>query len=355
VQTRRRLARGGALVALAVASFAIACALLRPVLPGGGGLERTETKLAHYAEHADEFDTLFLGSSRTFRGFDPETFDRVTAENGVPTRSFNFGIPGNRAVEIQHLLGRIVALEPRGVRFVLVDPEGLTVMADTRNFRARDVIDWHDFDTTAIVSGHVLRSEGGTRDKIDLLGFHWSSYALNVTNVGRGLGWTDPWLGRVPTKEFVLETVGARGDGYAPLGEEGAELGRRGRRFRSKRVDDYLARLEDFRALAPLEGEPSPAALALYERIESRASELGAATVFVTQPALYLQHDLIRAHESGAVRWLLRYDDPDLHPELYAPENRYDDTHLNDAGARLFTEELARDFARIQAQARAGR
>lgn len=355
MQLRGRLARSAALVALSVASFAIACALLRPLLPGGGGLERTETKLAHYAGRSDEFDTLFLGSSRTFRGFDPEVFDRVASELGVPTRSFNFGIPGNRAVEIQHLLGRIVALEPGGVRFVLVDPEGLSAMPDTRNIRARSVIDWHDPGTTAIVTKYVLESDRGARDKTRLLYFHWSSCALNLTNVGSGVGWLDPWLGRAPAAEFVLETVGERGDGYTPLGEEGSELGRRGRRFKSKRVDEYLARLEEFRAEAPLEGEPSAAAVALYERIERRASELGATTIFVTQPALYLQHDLIRAHRGGAVRRLLRYDDPDLHPDLYAPENRYDDTHLNEAGARLFTERLARDFARLVAEERADR
>jgi hypothetical protein len=334
-------------VLLFAAAFGASSWALRGRLPGGSGLERTETKLAHYAEHKGEYDLLFFGSSRAFRGFDPELFDRVLAGRGVATRSFNFGLPGARAVEVQHLLGRVVALAPRGVRYCLIDPEGLSVLPDHRNVRARSVIDWHDPETTALVTRFVLESERDPRRAAELLWAHWSSCALNLANVGRALAWVDRWLGRRPTAEFAAETVGARGDGYSPLGDEGAELGRRGRRFRSKRVDEYLERLEEFRAQRPSRGAPSEAAVELYRRLERRARELGAVTIFVTQPALYLQEDLIAAHARGDVAYLLRYDDPQRFPELYAPENRYDDTHLNEQGARLFTELLARDVAEL--------
>ena len=342
----QRLATLG-LVASFAAAFAASSWALRDRLPGGTGLERTETKFEHFAAHKDDFDLLFFGSSRTFRGFDPALFDGELARSGIATRSFNFGLPGSRAVEVQHLLGRVAALEPRNVRYCLVDPEGLSALPDHRNFRARAVIDWHDLEMTGLVTRYVLESERDEIRKAELVWAHWTSCALNLTNVGRGLGWVDRWLGRRPPADFVAETVGERGDGYSPLGEEGAELGRRGRRFKSKRVDDYLARLDEFRQLKVSRWPPSEAAIALYRRIERHASELGATTIFVTQPALYLQEDLIKAHARGDVAHLLRYDDPALVPEVYAPENRYDDTHLNEQGARLFTERLARDVAEL--------
>jgi hypothetical protein len=342
----QRLAAFG-LVLLFAAAFAASSWALRDRLPGGTGLERTETKFEYFAARKDGFDLLFFGSSRTYRGFDPALFDAELARRGISMRSFNFGLPGSRAVEVQHLLGRVVALKPRNVRFCLVDPEGLSALPDHRNFRARAVIDWHDLEMTGLVTRYVLETEPDQRRRAELVWAHWTSCALNLTNVGRGLGWVDGWLGRRPPREFVAETVGERGDGYTPLGEEGAELGRRGKRFKNKRVDDYLARLEEYRELRVSRWPPSEAAIDLYRRIERHVRDLGATTIFVTQPALYLQEDLIKAHARGDVAHLVRYDDPQRFPELYAPENRYDDTHLNEQGARLFTEHLARDVAEL--------
>jgi hypothetical protein len=37
-------------------------------------------KWAHYEKHKDEYDTLFIGTSRTYRGITPALFDQLTAE-----------------------------------------------------------------------------------------------------------------------------------------------------------------------------------------------------------------------------------------------------------------------------------
>ena len=119
----------------------------------------------------------------------------------------------------------------------------------------------------------------------------------------------------------------------------------RGKHFKNKKLEIYQEALEGFRKETVEPGPPSEAAVSLYRRIERYVRELGATTIFVTQPALYLQSDLIKAHERGDVAYLLRYDSPELFPEFYDPENRWDDTHLNETGAKLFTERLAQDVA----------
>ena len=42
-------------------------------------------------------------------------------------------------------------------------------------------------------------------------------------------------------------------------------------------------------------------------------------------------------------------DDPTAVPELYAVEVRWDANHLNEEGARRFTEHLAADFLALEA------
>ena len=86
-----------------------------------------------------------------------------------------------------------------------------------------------------------------------------------------------------------------------------------------------------------------------FTRLARTVEGLGATPIFVTQPALNRQVDLVKAHREGLVDHLLRYDDPDderIAP-LYAPENRWDKFHLAESGATIFTELLANDFAEL--------
>lgn len=336
----KRSRRVGAVshVALALLAFIAASVLLRPLLPGGTQHERTEVKFGHFRAHKDEFSLAFFGSSRVFRGFDPHVFDGICAEHGIATRSFNFGIGGSHAIEIEHLLLRVHALAPR-LDFVLIDPEDLNLPALHENLRARSVIDWHDLETTRFVTGLIASQPLGKLEKLELIVQHWNSWLYNQANVGRGLGWFDRWLGIEPSAEFIALTLGPHGNGYSADARE-----RRERRFELKGREEYLASLAEFERKQPTGAPPSAAALELYRRMQRLVKDLGAQTVFVTLPALYIQNDLLGAHAAGEVELLLSYHDPLANAELYVPESREDGTHLNAEGARVFSEKLARDF-----------
>jgi len=51
-------------------------------------------KWNHYREHKDEYNSILIGTSRTYRGVMPTILDQLTAQNGVPTKTYNFGIDG---------------------------------------------------------------------------------------------------------------------------------------------------------------------------------------------------------------------------------------------------------------------
>src|SRR5262249_20465185 len=89
----RRVGPAGALarVAVALCAFAAVCAGLRAVAVPAGG-EVIGGKLEYWRAHGAEYDTVFVGSSHVLRAFVPAEFDRVTAAQGVPTKSFNFGV-----------------------------------------------------------------------------------------------------------------------------------------------------------------------------------------------------------------------------------------------------------------------
>jgi hypothetical protein len=93
------------------ATFIISCLAIGRSLPFPD-VPVVRSKLAHFAAHRDEYDTLFLGSSHFYYQIIPSLFDGVAAENGYPTRSFNAGIAGMRPPEDGYLLERFSLFPP---------------------------------------------------------------------------------------------------------------------------------------------------------------------------------------------------------------------------------------------------
>ena len=71
---------------LVLASLAIGRCLPFPDVPG------IRQKLDWLARHGDDFDVVFLGSSRVEQQIIPEEFDHAAASLGHPVRSFNAGM-----------------------------------------------------------------------------------------------------------------------------------------------------------------------------------------------------------------------------------------------------------------------
>jgi hypothetical protein len=332
-----RRAPAAALCCFALGS-ALSGAIVRPRLPEGGEPGgRAEIKLAHLRSSTARYDTLFLGSSRTFRGLSPRVFDAVTAEAGAPTSSFNLGVPGTRATEVLRLLERLSRVRPDGWRTVFVDPEGFEVLLDESNYLSRPVIDWHDLETTRLVCDYIRETERGrSRRK---LWMHGVSCAYHLAGVGRALPWVDGWLGIEADPERIAETLGPLGDGYVPQ-ERGMRRG-----FR-RELDEYAGRVADLEA-APL-AAAAPQAVFLFREIERRIEALGARAVFMAQPGLYLNSDLVQAARAGAVDTLLRFDEPARFPDLYEPAARFDANHLNALGAERFTRHLAEAYLALE-------
>src|SRR5947207_2206779 len=89
----KRMARAAGLILIFLAALLGSGALLSEFLPFSA-VPIVREKFAYYAAHASDYDTLFIGTSRVYRGMMPEVFDRLTAEAGRPTHSFNFGVDG---------------------------------------------------------------------------------------------------------------------------------------------------------------------------------------------------------------------------------------------------------------------
>ena len=332
------------LVALSLAGFLLSSQLVRAALPGRG-TPLTETKLAYFAEHGDAFDTLFFGSSRAYRGIAPEVFDATLATEGIECRTFNFGAPGARATDIYNTLCKLERLHPAGLRFVFMDPERLEFLAGKDDMLQSSVVDWHDAASTWLALEYVLAANLSPARTLREVGDHLEAFLYRVACVGAAHERVLAALGRAADKALLEDGLGPRRDGWRPLNLDQAEA----RAGNHERFLRNLGRYEERRARLAAdrvdEAPASPAALAFLTRLADKVEDLGAQPIFYAQPGMKRQHDLIKAAREGAIEHLLRCDVQSERPALFDPEQRWDAFHLNEHGARLQSEMLARDFA----------
>src|SRR5262249_32557636 len=109
--------------------------------------------------HGGEYDTVFVGSSHVLRSFVPGEFDRATAELGLATRSFNFGVQALTLLEARYLFERLLDSRP-GLARVFFEYQWLSPQIDPQNsFNPRTVYG-HDAETTELAIARALHWDG---------------------------------------------------------------------------------------------------------------------------------------------------------------------------------------------------
>ncbi len=337
-------------------AFLITCAGLRMVLPFpeiDGGVSQ---KFRFFAAHKNEFDTLFIGSSRVYFQISPAIFDRVTRESGMPTHSFNFGIGGMYLPETAYLLERILKLKPRNLKWVFIEYDELQTKWSPENQTSRRALYWADWKRVSLLLRKLtdagidplwLPSPAKLRDIVlsqkdekntrSVLTFYAGQFEKNYTNVARATDVLQYFLGR-DTKERRARYLGAASDGYVT----------RPNRMSPKQVVEYERGLAA--AMAQTDTHPlSPYAMAAYRQCAEDVRKIGAMPIFLITPSTA---ELSVATESpGLTSVMMAFNNPRTYPSLYRSEVRRDGQHLTKSGSEEFTRFVATNFVEL---ARAG-
>jgi hypothetical protein len=330
----RRLASVAiALVALVATSWVLLL-LLPPLVPKG-----VAAKLQFFAQHKDEFDTLFVGTSRFYYSVSPEIFDRTTRDNGVSTRTFNFGIDGMHPPENFYVLEQILKTNPRNLKWVFIEIGDIQTKWDNALGTER-VVYWHDWPRTSLMLGKALNPRNNTKWFIKPVR-PWIArrefvsnlmlFGKRFANVGRAADF-DPFREDQRLLESNVE-LGPRQDGYRPAGAA----------MSAERAVDFQNKLaqETSRARPKF---IDPYAEKGYRQAAAQIRRLGATPIFVVTPVL-LQSEL-QFRQSPPPGALLSFNNSRTYPFLYDTKVRIDDAHLTVEGAEEFTRLLAREFVR---------
>ena len=337
---------------IGAAAFLITCLSLRVVLPFPEIDDGVSQKFRFFATHKDEFDTLFLGSSRVYFQISPAIFDHVTRESGLPTHSFNFGIGGMYLPETGYLLEQILKLKPLKLRWVFIEYDELQTKWSPENQTSRRALYWADWKRVSLLlrkltdagTDVVCANPAKVRDIIlhqkdekstrTLLTFYATQLEKNYTNVARATDVLNYILDR-DTKERCVSYLGAAGDGYVT----------RPNRMSPSQAVGYERGLAT--AMAQSGTRPlSSYTLEAYRQCAQEVREIGAIPIFLITPST--TQISIKSENTGLSGVMMAFNNPRTYPNLYRTDVRRDGQHLTRSGAEEFTRIVAANFVELR-------
>jgi hypothetical protein len=349
-------------VVLAAASFLLTSSFVRTLVPWPEGLG-LQAKLEYFEAHRDEFDALYIGSSRVIRGLDNRRVDAYLAAEGIEMRSFNLAVGGMRVFEQDFLLHAVLAMEPARLRWVFIEggPVGLGLREDhvfraPPNLWSARGVHWHSPAETLMVLRAIRRLPVSTWRKLALASTHLQLLGWRTANYGKG--------------EEILERFRAnprrarrRAEALAEIRAGGGHQGLEDATGRetSDELEAFLVDPTPFEeriaAIAAENALPVPleeVETALHRRQLAAAAAHGVRLVYFVPPGYEGSPERRALHAAGVIPALFDFNDPARYPELFRLDHRFDKGHLNRRGVERFSAlfaEAVRDLVRQEADA----
>jgi len=314
----------------------------------------TGEKIRFLSLRGDEFDTIFIGSSRVNFQIIPSLFDTARSRKGITSRSFNAGVLGMRPPEQGFFLERVLREPHERLRWVVIELTSLEARTPpTRRHSARFAF-WHDtrrmklLGTWTLAEWATLRERASTaeagapgwRDFLEPLStflMHVRPFFERRMNLGRASFLNDRLLltpSQRDKRQLRAAYLGKKQDGWTSYTEWGTT-------DRERYRQTYESR--PLRAPAPFYDAASDAAVAAMSQA---VVEAGATPIFIVPPVI-TDRQYFPAPAMAAKMIIWSFTDPQRYPKLFEFENRADDLHLNTAGAEQFTLALAERFQEL--------
>jgi hypothetical protein len=282
-------------------------------------------KWNHLCEHREDYDSIFVGSSRFNHHVISQEFDAAVGSG----RSFNFGVDACRPPESFYVTRKILDLELPRLKWVFIDLTGIRSQLEAENLASVRTAYWHDFRHTRLALAHLLETGGAWLTLASDLSTHVNLLLKRTAHQGEGSALLKRWL--VEQKHQERRDPFVQTAGYA----KGPD-----RSLKGAEREEFLRIVAEFKkGVAPVPVRP-----VFREALSALIADIrraGADPIFVLGPTLAQSENFVGIPDGTPV---LAFNDPNKYPALFDPDNRYDPAHLNERGARIFTARLAEEF-----------
>lgn len=339
-----------ALFALAFAIVSASLSLFLRATSPEPHIDMLTHKLTTLAEQAEEFDTIFLGTSRTLYHIVPEEVEAAAAEAGCPAiNAFNLGVYGMTGSEQDWVLRRVLETRSNKLQRIIIEPP-LPEYRHVHEIMTNRSRFFHGPDNHADAMKSLSSYGESLPKRIYRAGIYALGVAYDLSGVGRAAERVLP-----PPPGESWPPMSMAEDGFEALDEQqSADIEARHQEFLDDpgKVDYQLG----------LYGNPSP-------NIDARASymtdKLRAIAEAGIEPALFISPDFMeldRTPQTGeTVRAqmpdasVLNFNRPDIYPGLFETNLWHDFSHYNRDGATKLSRAVGAELCRsISAQQQAG-
>ena len=297
-------------------------------------------KMEWLAKSADEYDTLFLGSSYVLSNIDVNVFDSQMAKNGCPTSSFSLSAgaidPFDEFILLR-MLRKAGRIHPKYV-FVEFSHLGFAFIVKKANVFSERMRYLHTPQNTLDACFFDSGRGYSFKDLILYYGFRLKLCLANLT----GSGHFAAILERVRVRTNSRDWKASKG--YMPITNGTTdkfflEQGEKGFKAALERMKENDAKNE--RILSASEE-------LFIRRMVKEIRLMGAQPFIVVAPGTGKQHFRFeKMIFSGGPPTVPAFDflEPDAYPEIYKFENFNDPNHLYPSAAAIFSKILADEFS----------
>lgn len=303
------------------------------------GKELYLKKYEYFINNQDNFNTVILGSSQSYRQINPEILDGLLKD--YQTSTFNLAAEAIFNPEVYYLYEKLLeTIETNSLKYAFIE---LRLLEDMRSNSLNQSWNyyWHNLEYLNFSINYTLASNRPLWEKIKVIKKYIICYVNKIIN-----GY----------KALVCNKSNENGlyygkDGFYSLNEEMSDIG--GNNYLRKILASFL------KDTTVLEKKVSRAnrvfsvknneqfinevhLIKLIDLIE-KSKQKGVHLIFVIPPR-GVYNELLAIKEKLPSNHIIEIANPQKYPELYQVEFTFDKWHVNKKGADLYTKYIANEL-----------
>jgi hypothetical protein len=317
-------------------------------MPFSWGNTRLNTKYQSYKENHEQYNTLLIGASTTYRHINSRAFDSIVNAQypELNIKSYNFGIPANRTPQSLQMMDELLSYDMTNIKHVVIDMSELTKMG-ADNLHKKEMLYWYNWGNIGDVMKASYESEKGL-NKFGVPVLHAFSFGEKSFLFANGpsLIMQHAGLNIEPT------SVGPDKNGFYSLDQEmhddpEGDLAIRYNELRTQDTIDYRTqRCQQLVEKYKNESKNPNKTIEenLKDVIEFCEKNDITVVIMLSQRLGERYEYLIPLYNQLPEKNRIGFQDPSAYPELNKRENLFDLAHLNEPGSKIFTAIFAEEW-----------
>jgi hypothetical protein len=308
------------------------------------GNDHNLQKEKYFYSIKNNYNTIFLGSSRTFRHINPAVFDSILNSRNIPVKSFNFGTPATYYPECFYILNKLVD-NNNHLQYVFLELQQVNDIGKINLFASKTYY-YLNLKYLDFVTQYAIFSQMNLLHKLSFTGKYYLAYLYKLF-----AGKYNAILQKQSSGKYVL---GKNKNGFLSLDEhinlktaEYKEINNN----RKKLLKDTLALKKRAEISVNQFSNKTAYNNAFFTNylinLVNQLAQNNIHLYFIIPPRLKSYHEFISLQNSEIANRIIQLADASEFPMFYQFKYSFDIGHLNEQGANIYTQILAEKFIKI--------